>query len=84
LVSAETKRYDAELRADTALKLEEIRGGVKLMDSRAARGHEATQAENELLHGAMEAERGRQHSSDEAAAARAAQSAQGSQPNGAA
>ena len=80
-MSQETKRFDTMVRADTSLKVEEIRAATKLMDSGAARGHEAEMTERELLHGADEAEKSREHTSMESDADRAATSAQ--QPNGA-
>lgn len=46
------KAHDTETRADTALKVEEIRAAGKLIDSRADRDHSAAQFADQLEHDA--------------------------------
>ena len=75
-VSARTKLHDVDSRERTALSVAEIQAAGKLIDSRADRGHEAQMAENQMLHGAMQAELDRQHASADSAADRIMQEAQ--------
>lgn len=54
--SNKTKRIDTMVRADTALKVAEIGAGAKLLDTHAAAGHAASQAERQMVHDAEMAE----------------------------
>jgi hypothetical protein len=44
-VGAETKVHDTETRAHTALAVEEVRAGGKILDTHAQAGHDAAAAE---------------------------------------
>ena len=74
-VSARTKIHDTDTKASTALAVAEISAAGKLIDSRAAHGHEADMVERQMLHGAQQAEISRQHASSESAADRILQQA---------
>lgn len=69
-VSARTKVHDTETRAQTARDVAEIQAAGKLIDSRAARGHDAAIAERTMLHEGEQAALDRSHTSSEAAADR--------------
>lgn len=75
-LDAATKVHDTNTKRQTALEVEEIRAGGKIIDARAARGHEADMLERELLVGAREAAADRANTNANAAADRAAQQPQ--------
>ncbi len=52
-IEAQTKLQDAALRAHTSLSVEEIRAGGKLIDSKAAHGHQASILEKQLMHDSL-------------------------------
>lgn len=58
--SNKTKRIDTLVRRDTAISVAEINAGAKLLDTHAAAGHAATQAERQMMHEAEMAENDRQ------------------------
>jgi hypothetical protein len=71
-MAAVVKAHDTETRADTALKVEEIRAGGKIIDSTAGRNHEAAQLEKQLLHDASMASASMNNDNMNSAADRAA------------
>jgi hypothetical protein len=75
-MQAVVKAHDTETRADTALKVEEIRAGGKIIDATAGRTHEAQLLERELLHDATQAAATRADANFNAAADRATASQQ--------
>lgn len=85
-VTARTKIHDVDSRERTALSVAEIQAAGKLIDSRAARGHESEQTERAFMHNAEQAELDRQHTSSEATADRILQAStqdESPQPQGA-
>ncbi len=81
-VKARTAIHDVDSRDRTKIDVAEISAAGKLIDSRAARGHESEQTERQMLHGAEQAERDREFTSSESAADRILQQSQ-TQPQGA-
>ena len=77
-----TKRFDVITKAQTARDIEEIRAGAKLLDSGAARGHEAALAVQDMMHAATQAELDRQFQSSESMADRLAAQAGNGEQNG--
>jgi hypothetical protein len=71
-MAAVVKAHDTETRADTALKVEEIRAGGKIIDATAGRGHDAQMLERQLLHDASLASASISNDNMNAAADRAA------------
>ncbi len=51
-IDAATRQHDTDTRAHTALAVEEIRAGGKIIDAHGARTHEAKQLERQLEHDA--------------------------------
>lgn len=79
-ISAATKIHDTNTKADTALKVEEIRAAGKIIDARADRDHSAQQFANQIEHEASMAMQQMSNDNMNAAADRAA--AAQSQPTG--
>ena len=71
-LAAVTKAHDTETRADTALKVEEIRATGKIIDSRADRDHSAKLAADQIEHEASLAMAGMHNDNMNSAADRAA------------
>jgi Phage P22-like portal protein len=81
-MAAVTKVHDTETRADTAIKVEEIRAAGKIIDSRADRDHSAQMLADQLEHAASMSMADHQNENMNAAADRAA-AQQSQQTNGA-
>lgn len=79
-MAAVVKAHDTETKADTALKVEEIRAAGKLIDSRADRDQSAAQFSDQLEHDARMAMASMDNQNLNAAADRAAQTQQQPQP----
>jgi hypothetical protein len=75
-LNAVVKAHDTETRADTALKVEEIRAGGKIIDSRADRDHTARMLADQIEHEAGLAMTSMHNDNMNAAADRAAQAQQ--------
>ena len=71
-MAAVTKAHDTETRADTSIKVEEIRAAGKLIDARADRDHSAKQFADQLEHDASMAMTSMHNDNLNAAADRAA------------
>jgi hypothetical protein len=71
-MQAAVKAHDTETRADTAIKVEEIRAAGKLIDARADRDHSAAQFADQLEHEATQAMLAMSNDNMNAAADRAA------------
>jgi len=71
-MQAVVKAHDTETRADTAIKVEEIRAAGKLIDARADRDHTAAQFADQLEHEALMAMATMSNDNMNAAADRAA------------
>lgn len=71
-LNAVVKAHDTETRADTALKVEEIRAGGKIIDSRADRDHSARMLADQIEHEAAMAMTSMHNDNLNAAADRAA------------
>jgi hypothetical protein len=82
-MAAVVKAHDTETRADTSLKVEEIRATGKIIDSRADRDHSAKLAADQIEHEASLAMTGMQNDNQNAAADRAAAQQQQSPTQGA-
>lgn len=74
-MAAVVKAHDTETRADTAIKVEEIRAGGKIIDSRADRDHSARLLADQIEHEAAMAMTSMHNDNLNAAADRAAQPA---------
>jgi hypothetical protein len=79
-LNAVVKAHDTETRADTAIKVEEIRAGGKIIDARADRDHSAAQFADQIEHEASMAMASMHNDNLNAAADRAAAQQQQSQP----
>lgn len=77
-MQAAVKAHDTETRADTAIKVEEIRAAGKLIDARADRDHSAAQFADQLEHEATQAMAAMSNDNMNAAADRAAAQQQSS------
>ena len=73
-LDATVKAHDTETRAATALSVEEIRAGSKILDAHVVHGHEAKMLERQLTHDAIQAA-----NAADSAANRAAQTTGGQQ-----
>ncbi len=71
-IQAATKVHDTNTRATTALSVEEIRAGGKIIDSQGDREHDAAMLEKQLLHNASQAAASMSNDNMNAAADRAA------------
>ncbi len=80
-MDALVRTHDTETKARTALQVEEIRAGGKILDSRGAHTHEAQQLQRQLEHDATQAAQSRADANLNTAADRAAsQQPTGAQP----
>ncbi len=78
-LDAATKVHDTDTKAQTALQVEEIRAGGKIIDAKGAHDHDARMLERQLAHDADQAALARTDANMNAAADRAAQPPTGAQ-----